>query len=131
MDRPWWDKYHQEVADVFAGERYAAADSCYGAKKLKGHHYGNSGAGAMSLAARMGAKKIIMLGYDCGYSDGKRHWHGSHPEGLGNAGSVGTWPKQFSQLADFLRMNGVQVINCSRVTRLTCFERADLAAVLQ
>lgn len=131
MDRVWWDKYIREVRKIFNGECYTAVNGCYDVRYSSAHHYQNSGAGAISLAARMGIKKIIMLGYDCGHTGGKTHWHGDHPAGLANAGAVKDWPAEFKALAEHLALNGVQVINCSRATRLTCFERADLAAVLQ
>lgn len=41
----------------------------------------NSGLGAIGLAIKMGAKKIYLLGYDMGHSDGKSHFHDGYPAG--------------------------------------------------
>ena len=90
--------------------------------------FGNSGAGAIALAAKAGASRVILLGYDCEKSGGKVHWHGDHPAGLGNAGSMPKWPEQFKRLAASL--SGVEVINCSRATALTAFPRGKLESVL-
>lgn len=90
--------------------------------------FGNSGAGAIALAAKAAASRVILLGYDCQKTGGMVHHHGDHPEGLGNAGSMPKWPAQFANLA--AAMKGVEVINCSRETALTAFPRGELESVL-
>lgn len=90
--------------------------------------HGNSGCGAISLACFAGARRVLMLGYDCQKTGGKTHWHGDHPKGLGNAGSVHKWPAQFASLK--AKMSGVEIINCSRETALTVFPRASLEQTL-
>lgn len=83
----------------------------------------------MSLAAHWGAKRIILLGYDCKYADdGKRHWHGDHPKGLGNAVSMPKWMGQFKEIADHLR--GVMIVNASRDTALRFWPRQSLGEAL-
>jgi uncharacterized Rossmann fold enzyme len=128
MDRQWWDKYIKQVRLQFAGVIYSALDGCYETRKTPANHYGNSGAGAIAMAAKLGAKKIILLGYDCQHTGGKTHWHGSHPKGLPDAGKVQTWPKKFAELAKDIC--DVRVLNCSRETALQCWPRAQLADVL-
>lgn len=88
----------------------------------------NSGAGAIALAAQMGAERIVLLGYDAQKTGGRAHWHGDHPKGLGNAGTVAKWPEQFRAVIGSLR--GARVINASRATALTCFPRQSLEAAL-
>jgi hypothetical protein len=136
MDEPWWALHIKEVRDVFRG------DLCSSSQHVKRHGvrslgtmgrgwepYGNSGAGAVSLAAFAGAARIMLLGYDCKNGPGgKVHWHGNHPRGLGNAGSMPKWPAQFAKLARAVA--GVEVINCSRATALTVFPRSDLESEL-
>lgn len=90
--------------------------------------FGNSGAGAISLAVKAGASRVILLGYDCQKTGGMVHHHGDHPAGLGNAGSMPKWPEQFKRLAASLE--GVEVINCSRETALTAFPRGELESAL-
>lgn len=92
------------------------------------HHYHNSGAGVIALAAYLGVKQVIMLGYDMQHTGGKTHWHGDHPKGLANAGKVNSWAARFRELKNAHPQ--LNVVNCSRVTALTCFERAELEQVL-
>lgn len=125
MDRVWWDKYRNDVAHIFYGRRISPNKSVPGTDFIDFYKGGNSGAGAMSLAKYFGATRIILLGYDCKYADcGKRHWHGDHPRGLGNAVSMPTWMPQFAQMAKHLK--GVEVVNCSRETAIEFFRRGDL-----
>lgn len=90
--------------------------------------FGNSGAGAISLAAHAGAARVLLLGYDCQRSEGRTHWHGDHPQGLGNAGSLHKWPAQFANLRRAIP--AVEVFNCSRATALTVFPLAELEDML-
>ena len=94
------------------------------------YHGHNSGYQAINLAYQFGAKRIILVGYDMQHTDGKTHWHGDHPKSLNNAAGVEKWPKHFTQLAKDLDRVGVEVINCTIQTALTCFKQADLRDVL-
>lgn len=135
MDAKWWNEYKAEVAETFAGMRLSVCSrsDSYGAQRVMvdGHFplttYGNSGAGAIMLAKLYGAKRVILLGYDCQRTNGKAHWHGDHPATLGNAGSLPKWGKQFGDLAQAIQM---PVINCSRETALDVFPRQRLEDVL-
>ncbi len=129
MDRNWWEKYIERAKAEFHGLRFSPLTGIAGVRRIKFTHYQNSGVGAISLATYWGAKRVILLGYDCQKTGGKSHWHGDHPKGLGNAGSLGTWPGQFAKLATDLD-NRVEIINCSRETALTMFERRPLDEVL-
>lgn len=134
MDRQWWDVHLAEVNEKFKGQRYSnnPLSTKYNVIKLPNSSfraYGNSGAAAISLAATSGAKRIIMLGYDCQKTDGKAHWHGDHPKQLGNAGMIARWPAKFAELRRDLR--SVEIVNCSRATALDMFERMDLEDALK
>lgn len=134
-DEAWWRTHHKEVSAVFTGHKVSGWVDCkaYGARSLrllKFQPFGNSGAAAISLAVLGGSKRVILLGYDCQHTGGKTHWHGDHPAGIGNAGSVAKWPEKFAQVAAYARQRGVKVLNASRETALTCFERASLEECL-
>jgi len=90
--------------------------------------YGNSGAGCISLAAKAGAKRIILLGYDCQHTNGKAHWHGNHPKMLGNAENIPKWLQGFERLASDFK--DVEIVNCSRETALKCFKTGTLEEYL-
>lgn len=133
MDSPWWEKHHGEVNGVgFKGLRVRGTNSAQcklATRAVFGSGCLNSGAGALLMAAYYGAEVIYMLGYDCGVGpNGERHWHADHPKGLGNAGSLDKWPAQFAQAARELRR--CKVLNASRVTNLTTFERASLDSIV-
>ena len=129
MDSPWWRMHYAEAADSFTGRLMTVCTFGRRTQKLHGDFGRNSGAGALLLAAHWGAERIIMLGYDCEYApDGKRHWHGDHPRGLGNCVSIGKFPAQFSAMAG--RLEGIDVINASRHSILTLWPRVNLEAAL-
>ena len=127
IDRDWWKQYGAEVQGL-ACERLSMRLNRHGAKPAGIGEHGNSGAGAISLAALRGASRVILLGYDVQYTGGKRHWHGDHPRSLGNAGSIAQWPEHFEKVAKLLI--GVEIINCSRETALRCFPRERLEVAL-
>jgi hypothetical protein len=135
MDSRWWAA-HAEEAKGFAGMRYAAAPGAVkaGARSLYGQrwftNFGNSGAGAIGIACHAGARRVLLLGYDCQAPEGVMHWHGSHPQGLGNGNSIRLWPLQFARAAAHAGNKGVRVVNCSRATALQVFERGSLDAEL-
>lgn len=149
FDVKWWDEYHEEVSKVFKGRKFGYSTPCirYGAESLFHeawfHSFSNSGACAVGLAVASGAKKIIMLGFDCQKTDGKVHWHADHParmsginarkrwpEGMNNANSIKLWPRQFKAVADYAKERGVEIVNASRETALDCFPRVNLQDVL-
>ncbi len=131
MDRAWWDKYIRSAAAEFSGHLYTCSDGVYGLPSTGAHHYQNSGAGAIAFAARRGAKRIILLGYDCRHTGGKTHWHGDHPPELANAGLVGEWPEHFAKLDRFLKMNkGPEIINATPNSRLSLWQKRSLSEAL-
>lgn len=136
FDSKWWAMYHAEVVAGFKG----AMVTCAPGRRFEGvqslhslswyRHFNNSGAGAVSLAIVAGAKRVVMLGYDCQKTGGKTHWHGDHPAALGNARSLDRWPLHFKNVARFAKEKRVEVINASRQTALTHFERSTLEEAL-
>jgi len=130
MDAAWWRMYHHEVAKVFKGERYTTArNSAPGAQRIINNLGGNSGAGAIGLAEYFGARRMILLGFDCQYTGGKRHWHGDHPDGLGNCVSLPNFPRHFDQLAR--RLKHCEIINASRATAIEEWPTMPLEQALQ
>ena len=127
MDRVWWNAYGKE-ASSFEGMKCTPVTGIAGTKRVNTMGAKNSGAGAITLAVMFGARRIILLGYDCQHTGGKAHWHSDHPKGLGNAGSVDKWPAQFREIAQ--KFSTVDIVNCTRQTALTCFKRTDLESEL-
>jgi len=95
----------------------------------------NSGYQAVNLAVLLGAARIILLGYDMGLApDGRKHWHPLHPGHTVNPAEDTTRYAMFRQVFESivapLEALGVEVLNCSRHSALTCFPRPALEAVL-
>lgn len=91
----------------------------------------NSGQMAIRYAIqKLKARRVILLGYDCSVEKGL-HWHGPHRH-LKNprTGTCEKWVKQFEQVAAEARGFKCEVINCSRDTALTCFERKPLEDII-
>lgn len=148
-DDAWWLNYFSEVATTFKGsEMWTIAQRArdqfklnwiYGitargdlSQKRDQIHAGlNSGHQAMALAYHFGVSKILLLGYDMSRHHGKTHWHADHPRGkMGNGGRFHEWAKHQVLLAKDLKDQGVEVINCSRSTVLTCYPRATIQEAL-
>jgi len=137
MDKPWWASWLPKIRRLgFHGELWAPI-TISGVRRVQLPYRiddcRNSGAGAISLAAHLGARRVIMLGYDCQYApDGRRHHHPDHEpgKGSGNAGSASMmeWPTHFRNLRR--HHPHIEIINCSRSTALTVFPRARLEDVL-
>lgn len=88
---------------------------------------GNSGHQAIALAAAFGAKRVLLLGFDMQLGpNGERHHHPEHPKPLVQRSLFTEWILKMAILAKELEARGVAVVNCSRVTALTCFPRGVL-----
>lgn len=127
MDSTWWKRYGDDVAKVFKGRKITPHKDIPGAERMHFQYGDNSGYGAIMLAKKLGAETVILLGYDCqhGYN-GETHHHGDHPEGLNNAGRVNEWYRDFRGV---LR-HQINVVNCSRRTRLDFFKQMNLEDAL-
>lgn len=90
----------------------------------------NSGYQAINLAVQLGAKRILLLGYDMAPAiDGKTHWFGDHPDKVPSP--YDQMRAAFDTLVEPLAALGVDVINCSRHTALLTFPCFPLSAVLR
>lgn len=91
----------------------------------------NTGAAAINLAVHFGASRVLLLGYDMEAKDERRsHWFGAHPQGLRGGSPYALFRQMFGTMVGPLKQLGVEVINCSRETALTCFPRQPLREVL-
>ena len=141
FDAAWLKAYHAELVRDFRGLIISAAVETsvrrYGAESIHGqqavvHHYGNSGSAALALAVASGARRVLLLGYDCRRApDGRAHWHEPHQKPLNDPRTMEMWPRQFAQIAGHARTMRCEVVNCSRVTALTCFPRVALEDELE
>lgn len=94
---------------------------------------GNSGFQACNLAVLLGAKRIVLLGFDMHSGEnGKIHWHGPHPEGMKNPShhNFSGWIARFTEAAQDFKDMGVEVINCTPGSAIRCFPMAKLEDVM-
>ena len=143
-DDHWWDRYVAEIKRDFAGELWTQSvrsgkryginvwegQSMPGLGRKKIHFGNNSGYQAINLAYLLGAKSIILLGFDMKRQAGKTHFFGDHPYHKNHQGPndevMQRWCRNFVQLAADLEQEGVKVYNCSRETALKAFEIRNL-----
>lgn len=84
----------------------------------------NSGFQAINLAVHFGAKRVVLLGYDM-QGD---HFFGKHPDGTAPPFQICL--EKFKTLVEPLKKLGVEVINCSRETKLECFPQMAIEDAL-
>lgn len=89
----------------------------------------HSGYQIMNLAYHMGARRILLLGYDMQRTDGKSHWHGDHVSPCHNSQDFKLALSRFPRLAVDLKSEGIEVVNCTRATALKSFPRATIQEV--
>ena len=150
-DGRWWDWHKDRPAfKSFAGIRATldqrAAETDHGLKWLKntgpkgletdptGLRTGrNSGYQAINLAVHLGAKRIVLLGYDMRLVDGSDHWFGSHPDGRALTANHFTniFLPAFKTLVEPLAKRGVEVVNATPGSALTVFDLHELIGVFE
>ena len=140
-DLQWWERY-ESATRAFRGSKWTSDKQA--ARRYALHHInrssgnglcternciysgGNGGYQAINLVYHLGAKKIVLLGFDMHRNEGG-HWHGEH-EGMISApdSHVRGWVPAFDALAHDLRALGVSVVNATPGSALQCFPRSEL-----
>lgn len=140
-DAKWWD--HNEGCPEFGGvklttERVAAerwgigcVECVRGDDRLRMEPKGtvgwggNGGFHCLNLAVQMGVYRVLLVGYDMRVDLGT-HWHGDHPSGLNNPtqAHADRWRAKIDAAAREIKLQGVEVLNCSEVSALRNYERA-------
>lgn len=93
---------------------------------------GNSGFQALNLAARTGARRIVLTGYDMQMTGGQSHHHGDHGAGLANptAAMLAGCARILDAAAAEIRTRGIEVVNATRETALRGFRRVTMSEAL-
>lgn len=154
-DAQWWHHYNPD----FYGRKISTDDSCripsveiwkrelndglsFAHRTLRTGHWweegkvtggGNSGHQALNLAAQLGFKRIVLLGYDMKRGPNNEiHHHGPHPVPMNNpeADRFPFWRAALASTLPDLKAHGISVINCTRDSDLECFPRVSLEHVL-
>lgn len=85
----------------------------------------NSGFQAIGLAVHLGAARILLLGYDM-HGD---HFFGQHPDSSKPPFVICL--QRFATLVEPLKAAGVEIINCTPNSALTCFPMQPLREALR
>lgn len=89
----------------------------------------NSGYQAINLAVHLGARTILLLGYDMRAGrQGQSHFFGEHP--LRTPPPFKDLIPKFASLVQPLLALGIRVVNCTRESALSAFDRMDLETAL-
>jgi hypothetical protein len=146
-DARWWDRYIADVRPTFRGQlwtqddkalkhdgvRWVKSEALAGLGRRPGviHQGSNSGYQAINLAWQAGAVRILLVGYDMRHDNGRLHWHGDHPGALHMVPGFADWLSRFAVLADDLKREAVDVVNCTPGSALTVFKKLELTEGLQ
>ena len=91
----------------------------------------NGGYQAINLAVHLGARRIVLLGYDMKpAADGRTHWHGGHPVALRETVFAHSMLPCFPSLVEPLRQRRVAVLNATPGSALTVFPMLALEEAL-
>lgn len=91
----------------------------------------NSGFQAVNLAALAGARRIVLVGFDMNSPGGRKHFFGDHASPTLNVASAfHLFIQAFNTAAPIYAARGIEIVNASRSTALSCFPRIDLERVL-
>jgi hypothetical protein len=92
----------------------------------------NSGFQTINLAAQFGATAIALIGFDMRLDQGI-HWHGFHRSPLRNPDEerCRKWTKYIDGSAGKLSFNGIDVVNCSEVSKLQNYPKMSIEQMLK
>lgn len=83
----------------------------------------NAGTQALNFAVNLNPERIVLLGYDMGYVDGKSHFHDYQTQTNENLYTSSFIPSIESLAKE---ISHVEVINCSKTTNLKCFKIGEV-----
>jgi len=133
-DAVWW-RYYSPKINWYPGHRVSRSYRGPSIEQWRGRTWprtgGNSGHMAIQYAVDQGAEHIALLGFDQSKTGGRAHFHVDHPKktqdgartNMANAGGVAAWPRLMAKTAIDLHQRGIEVVNLSRQTALSCFPR--------
>lgn len=140
--RTWWHRHGPSL--TFTGLRYCLDPAAKawasvltqgpeqgltddrGALALGGH----SGYQAINLAVHLGAKKVVLLGYDMQATNGQQHYFGEHEHRTDHRLPFNLFAFHFPSIVPALEARGVTVVNASRQTALDLFPRMTIDEAL-
>jgi hypothetical protein len=94
-------------------------------------HQWNSGGSSIHLAAQLGARRIVLIGFDFRVIDGRRHFFGEHPREIESISQsrYDSWAELMSELARELERRKVEVLNATPGSALKTWPFVDLEKI--
>ena len=89
----------------------------------------NSGFAQLNLAYHTGIRKFILVGYDMGAQNGKKHFFGDHPEPLVQNSDYATFIIQYAHIQRNIKQNIIVATGPSRLPK--DFNRQPLEDILE
>jgi hypothetical protein len=94
-------------------------------------HSNNSGGAAINLAIHLGAKRIVLLGYDMGNDGRVSHFHDGYPS---NATGENIYKNQFmpafEAIKEHLKGKDIQIYNACPTSKLNTFKKITIDEAL-
>ena len=140
-DNNWWDVYGPKV-QWYKGHRTSRNGSRIAHKSWRGKGWARTGGNSGHMAIQYISEthsQVAIIGFDQQVANGRAHYHKDHQRRtevgtrsvfLGNAEGARHWPNVMNKTSGDLKNRGVRVLNLSRETALTCFERMSVETFL-
>lgn len=94
----------------------------------------SSGYQAINLAAHLGARRILLLGFDMRAVAGRTHWHSGTPDAHRRPTAASDLEHamlpHFQTLVAPCAARGIEIVNCTPGSAIACFPRATLDEAL-
>lgn len=90
----------------------------------------NAGYGAIGIAVHLGAKRIILLGYDMRAVDGKHNWHEDHKRRVPTQVYANQFLKGYLSLQTPLEERKIEVFNATPGSELEVFPKVGIDEIL-
>ena len=91
---------------------------------------GNSGYAAMNLAYHLGAKKIVLLGFDMQNTPKQTHWHDGYVSTADTSTMERLMLPSFDTIVEPLEKRKIKVYNASPDSKITCFPKISIEEAL-
>lgn len=143
-DERWYD-WHKKYLKDFTGLLVTTRDKFHGRAGMYGVKRGkpegiderpsriswnrSSGASAINLAYHLGARKIVLLGFDMRLIDGAANWHNDHRVVIKDP--YARFLKPFTIIARDAKKLNLQIINATENSALTHFPYVSLEEILK
>lgn len=85
-----------------------------------------SGSSAINIAYWLGAKRIVLLGFDMRRVEKKKNFHGDYPHEDPNLSPFKRYLRHFPKIATDAKRLGIEILNCSDVSLIEQFPKVKL-----